>query len=190
MNDDQRELVHKLFVRYRPGVHRFFTHQGFSSDEARALAQDVFVRVSQNIGNLRSEAAADAWVRRITANVWKNELRRRGAIKRDVKEVSLGAEGEPGNEAADHALPVGAAPAPNPLEQALVSEELAAARACLDELAPKMRQCLWLYVFQDRHYREIADLLHVSIETVKSHVHEARQQVKRCMARRVAAGER
>jgi len=190
MNDDQRELVRKLFVRYRPDIHRFFTRQGFSGDEARALTQDVFVRVSQNIGNLRSEAAADAWLRRIAANLWKNELRRRKAVKRDVKEVSLGAEGEPGNEAVDQALAVGAAPAPNPLEQALVSEELAAARVCLEELAPKMRQCLWLHAFQDRQYREIAELLHVSIETVKSHVHEARQQVKRCMARRVAAGER
>lgn len=184
---DARERTHRLFLRYRRAVHGFFAKRGFPEPDARELTQEVFLRVFQNIDTLRREAAADAWLRRITVNIWKNEIRRRRTLKRDATEASLDAEREAGQEAIDEALAAGSARPPDPLEAALAAEEIAAVRACVEELAPRMRRCLELHAFQERPYQEVATLLQVSIETVKSHLHQARQQVKRCLERKALA---
>ncbi len=41
-----------------------------------------------------------------------------------------------------------------------------------------MRRCLLLRVDQDLKYREIAELLRISIETVKAHLFQARQLLR------------
>jgi RNA polymerase sigma-70 factor (ECF subfamily) len=185
---DARELTHRLFTRYRRPIVAFFTTRGFSPEDSADLTQEVFVRVFQNIDSLRSEGAVEFWLRRIVANTWKNELRRRGARKREGTEVSLDGELEGGDEALERAVPVGAAEARSALEAALTAEELAAAQACLDELSPRVRECLELHVVDEHAYRDIAKLLHISLETVKSHIHQAREKVRECMARRLEAG--
>lgn len=185
--EETRELAHTLFLRYRRAVHGFFTKRRFSDQEARELTQEVFLRVLQNIGTLRREAAADAWLRRVVVNVWKNEIRRRRTQKRGAVEVSLEAERDAGNEAVEEAVAMGSLPPPNPLEEALEAEERDAVRTCLAALAPRMRRCLELHTYQERPYQEIAILLQVSTETVKSHIHQARQNVRRCLERKALA---
>ena len=45
-------------------------------------------------------------------------------------------------------------------------------------LPAQMRRCVELRVHQDLRYKEIADLMQVSIDTVKAHLYQARQQLK------------
>lgn len=181
---DARELTRRLFQRYHRSVHAFFAKRRFGEDDARELTQQVFLRVFQNIDTLQQEGSADAWLRTVVVNTWKNEIRRRRTQKRDALEVSLEAEREAGKEAVDQAAPLGGACPPDALERALAAEELRAVQACVGELSTKMRCCLELHFFQERQYREIAELLHVTPETVKSHIREALRRVRLCLARR------
>lgn len=176
------ERPRDLSSRHYGSVLRFFQRQGFPEEEALELTQETFLRVSQSIGTLRSAAAEEVWLRRIVANIWKNEIRRRRTLKRDVHVVSLEAERESGNEAVESALPPGSRRDPDPEEQVLGTEHLAAVRRCLAALPPRMRRCLVLYSLRERKYREIAELLHLSIDTVKSHIHQARQLLRQCVA--------
>jgi RNA polymerase sigma-70 factor (ECF subfamily) len=177
-------LARDFFLDRYGYVFRFFRRKGFSETDSQELTQEVFLRVYQKIEKLRSAPAAEAWLRTVMATVWKNRLRHGDAIKRKAREVSLEDERERGNEEVERQPAIGALRPMDPLEGALVEERLAAVRGCLGELAPRMRCCLLLYACQDREYREIADLLHVSIETVKSHIYQARQRIEACVERR------
>ena len=182
-NDSRREI----FDAYHSRVAGFFRSRGFPQEDALDLTQETFIRVFQNMDKLRSLASRDAWVLRVAANVWKNELRYRNAGKREAGEVSL-------DDAATDSQAVELAAleeknSPSPLDEALVSERLGAVEKCLEKLPPRMRRCLVLHVFQERKYQEIADLLEISIQSVKSHIHQARQHLGECVARRLARGE-
>ena len=179
---DQR----KLFDRYHGRLQRFFLSRRFTHDEALDLTQETLLRVFQYMENIRTEASIDSWVLRVAANVWKNELRFRAAARRAGREVSLEAAYEEGRDAVEAAAIRSTARPANALEQALAAEELDAANSCLDELPPGMRRCLVLHVHQDRKYQEIATLLRLSIDTVKSHIHSARRQLKACIGRKLA----
>jgi RNA polymerase sigma-70 factor, ECF subfamily len=176
-------MAREFLLRSQTRAFRFFRRHGFAESEAEELTQEVFLRVSQNMDRLRSATAAEAWLRTIMATVWKNELRRRGAIKRNAREVSFEAEREAGNEEVERHQTIGTPRSADPIEQALSGEYLAAVRSCLNELPPSMRRCLVLFAFQERRYQEIADLLHISIERVKSQIYQARQHLQACIAR-------
>lgn len=51
-------------------------------------------------------------------------------------------------------------------------------RAKLDQLPPQMRRCLYLRLYHDLKYREIAALMRISIETVKAHLHQAQNRLR------------
>jgi len=175
-----------IFDAYHGRVYRFFKSRGFQEEEAEDLTQETFVRVFQNMDRLRSRASLDSWILRIAANQWKNEIRYRKTGKRDAEEVALdvlGVEDDAIERAAFDLRGV-----PSPLDETLLAERLGATRKCVEALSPGMRRCLELHVFQERKYQEIADLLKLSIQTVKSHIHQARQRVAACVARRLAGG--
>ena len=169
----------RVFQRYYQPVYSFFRRRGFAEDDSRDLTQETFLRVLTSLGGLRSADSEGTWVLRVAANVWKNELRRRSAGMRAGKEVSLDLEMSRGEAVFDKSLSLRHAQAPDPFDQALAKESFEATGQGLREMPPQMRRCLLLHAVQGRKYREIADLLQISIETVKSHIHQARHRLKK-----------
>lgn len=55
-------------------------------------------------------------------------------------------------------------------------------RAALDDLPPQMRQVLLLRMEGNLKYREIAEVMQVSIDTVKAHLHQAKQRLRKKLA--------
>ena len=179
---DRREV----FYRYQGRLRRFFRSRGFSEDESLDLTQESLFRVFKEMRGVRSRSSLEAWILRVAVNVWKNEIRHRRAVKRDAPEISLD-ELDPG-QAESQLASVSTRKSPSPLDEALASERLLAVKRCLRTLPPGMQRCLLLYADQNRKYQEIADLLHLSIQTVKSHIFQARQRLGDCLARRLAGG--
>lgn len=175
--DREREV----FLRYGPKVYRFFVRRGFDREEARDLNQETFFRVYKHMGALREEGALAGWIMRIATHVWINELRFRKTDKRRGVEVPVDVLAEAGDRAAG---PVDrAAPPEGALGKLLAAEELATLRRCLGELPPRMRVCLLKFLIDERKYREIARDLELSIGTVKSHIHQAREHLRGCLGR-------
>ena len=157
----------ELFRRYHRPVVSFFMKRGFSSEESRDLAQETFLRVFNKWDSFRGESSVETWIFQIAANLYKNTLRSLQTQKRDAQEVSLDAGvAELGSGESD------------PLHVVLTEEEVRLLRAALEELPPQMRQAVFLRVDGDLKYREIADVMHVSIETVKAHLYQARQHLR------------
>lgn len=153
----------------------FFARLGFDPEERRDLTQDTFLRVSKNVKTLRSEVAERQWLFTIAANVYRNELRRRGTAKRSGRHVSLDSEEyreEPRREASS-----GGSEDRNPLDDALLADDRRRLRRALAELPARMRRCTLLRLGQELGYQEIATLLQISPSTVKVQLHQARKRL-------------
>lgn len=173
-----------LFDRYHDRVRAFFRSRGFVEEETEDLTQETFLRVFQSVDKLRSPGSLDTWILRLAANIWKNEVRFRRAAKRGAIVLSLDRELNEGDDRSKRVL-LPRAGEPNGLEEALSAEQQGALRACVEELPRKMRRCLEMHFFQERPTEEIGTLLHISAQTVKSHIHQAKHHLRDCVARRL-----
>ena len=170
-----------IFSRYYGPIFRFFKNRGFTHEEGHDLTQEVFLRVHQNVSRLASAGSFEGWLFKIAANVWRNELRRRSALSRDADEVSLeGAAGERRElveviESAPGAVPPESR---DPLGQTLETERRQLLRRAFLELPDRMRMCMMLRIDRDMSYREIAEVMRVSIQTVRRQLFEGRERLK------------
>lgn len=164
------EELEALFDRYYPGVFHFFQNRGVPREDARDLTQDTFLRVYRGIGWFRRDASFQTWLFQIATNLWCNDVRRRTAGKREGREVSLDALAEKGRE-------VPGEPA-HPLDGMLADERRSTLREALSELPPQMRRCVLLRLDRDLKYREIASLMQISVDTVKSQLSQARSRLQ------------
>lgn len=167
------ETPEELFRRYHRPVVSFFLRRGFPVEESRDLAQDTFLRVFNKWDSFRGESSAETWLFQIASNLYKNRLRSLQAQKRDAQEVSL--------DSAEAVAELGSADS-DPLKVVLTEEETRLLWDAVEDLPPQMQQAVFLRVDGDLKYREIAELMHVSIETVKAHLYQARQQLRNRLA--------
>lgn len=166
--------VQRLYERYYPAIVAFFQRRGVGREEALDLAQETFLRVHRGMDTFRREARLETWLFKIATHVWLNHLRHRGALRRQHWEVSL-------EEALEQGLPViereareRAAEDPPQLAGLLREERVQRLRQAIAELAPRTRQIVLMRVDGGLKYREIAESLGLSIETVKVHLHQAK----------------
>lgn len=163
-----------LFQRYYRWVRGFFLRRGYAIGEAEDLAQETFLKVFAEIASFRHDGSFESWLFAVAANVHRNELRHWGRQKRDAPEVSLDAPVAPG-EAPARQLPAPEAGADRQVYEEQRRQVLAQA---IDGLPSQMRQCVTLLLDQELKYREIATLLGISTQTVKSHLFQARQRLR------------
>jgi RNA polymerase sigma-70 factor, ECF subfamily len=172
------ESFQRIFEQHYPLVFDFFRRRRFTIEESHDLAQDTFINVLQGLRIFRGEARFNTWLVRVALNVWHNELRRRSAMKRQALEIPL--EGTTLIDPEIHGqrevtLPV---EDENPLKRVLDEERRETLHRAVNTLPPQMRRCVLLRINHDLKYHEIAQVTRLSIQTVRSHLHQARQQLK------------
>jgi RNA polymerase sigma-70 factor, ECF subfamily len=165
-----------LFDEYSPRVRRFFARHADSASEAEDLTQEVFLRVYRNGRSFMTSAEFEPWLFTVAANLARNAARYRRAEKRGSGETLLaGLDLTAG--AGQKAVEQLSAEA-DPLTRTLDAEHRRLVGQALHELPDQMRRCAALRYQQDFRYQEIATLLSLSIDTVKSHLHSARRRLK------------
>jgi RNA polymerase sigma-70 factor (ECF subfamily) len=174
----REESAAALYKLLHPGVARFFRRLGFSSDECLDLIQEVFMRVYTSIDDFAGRSSFTTWVQEIALNVYRNEIRKRRAVKRDKVEISIDAK-NPGDPD-DSPLTI-AAPGPSPLDHLIDEQRLEIVRTLVEGMPEQMQTCFRLRHDHGYKYQEIADLMKISIQTVKAHLHQARERLKRLL---------
>jgi len=170
--DENCRRLHELHYRK---VINFFRRKRFSPEESRDLTQDVFSRVFQAIATFRRESRFERWLFEIAANAFRNELRKRGAEKRDAVEVSINVSPEEDGVSAQAVEPV--SQEQSALDSMIKRERSARLRSAFQKLPPQMRTCCVLRYERGMKYQEIATEMKISIETVKAHLHQARKRL-------------
>lgn len=165
-----------IYRSYFKSICFFFHRQGFPLWESQELAQDTFLRAYRGLESFRGEATVRTWLFRIARNILKNRFRYHSRLRRNGEEVSLEARQEAGFDTGEAS--VGSTSEPSPEDVVLSSEQVEMVRRTLEDLPPQMRQCLILRLDQELKYKEIALIMDVSVDTVKSHLFQARQKLK------------
>jgi RNA polymerase sigma-70 factor (ECF subfamily) len=164
-----------LVYRYYRGVVQFFRQRGFSSEDSLDLAQDTFLQVYRRIDGFRGEAEVGTWIYQIALNVYKQTLRVQSAQKRPLvvrgidglEEIDL--EGVTWLDRRRR----------DPLNELLLEELSRFVHDTIGELPPQMRRATFLRYNRGLKYREIADVMRISIDTVKAHLFQARAHLWR-----------
>lgn len=125
-------------------------------DEAEDIAQDVFVQVFESLGKFRFESKLSTWLYRIAVNRSINHCKspRGRAIKIDIdswkqQEVAQTIE--------------------MPQQQILEEQEqIKLLHKAIDKLPENQRTALILNKYEELSYKEIADVMGVSLSSVES----------------------
>ena len=171
-------MFEEIFEKYHLPVFYYFANRGLSREESSDLTQETFVRVYKGMDGFRGEASARTWILKIASNVFKNEIRSRRTIKRDHHAVSLDQPISGNSFVIADVLEEEPTSANHPVERVLADERHELLHRAMQELPRQQRRCILLYVVQNLSYQEIADVLGISIGTVKSHLHSAKRRLR------------
>jgi len=166
----------RLFRRFHPRLVRYFIRLGFDPGRSEEITQDIFLHAFQGIGSFQRRSRFVRWLYEIAHNLYANELRRLGAAKRDGFEQPLQEEAG-GEDDFGGTAPQLAAETPSPYDDARLHEETEALRRALATLPPQQRRCVLLRLYQGLKYREVAEVMNVSIDTVKAHLGQAKARL-------------
>lgn len=147
--------VDRFYADHREGVFRYLRRIVGEAEAARDLTQEVFLRVSRAGVPESTGAGQRAWVFRIARNLALNHVR-------DGRRRPL-----------SDAVPDRATPGTQELRVAL--------RHAIDELPALERDLFLLREIVGLRYDEMAAACDVSIETVRSRLHQAREALRRSL---------
>jgi RNA polymerase sigma-70 factor (ECF subfamily) len=173
------EAYEQLVETYQQPVYNLVYRLMDDPSETPDVVQEVFLKVFRNIASFRGNSSLKTWIYRISFNEAYNH--RRWFSRHKKQEVGLEQEDEesicyrdvlpdPGRSAFDLVCDIEA--------HTLVEEALTG-------LNPSFRAAVVLRDIEDLSYEEIAEVLQVSLGTVKSRILRGREALKRALESRL-----
>jgi RNA polymerase sigma-70 factor (ECF subfamily) len=140
-------------------------------DDAADLTQEAFIRLFRALPQYNGESRFTTWLYRLVVNLGRDELRKRGRQVPIVPPVVDEEDLNPMLTVADEDR--WSDPA-----QALDSQEVRESiRKALGQLEEHHRLVLTLYYFDDLKYTDIATILDLPLNTVKSHIRRGKERL-------------
>ena len=170
------ESFDAIFERYKSLVFNLTMRILGDREEAMDVSQEVFFAVYRKIHRFRGESSLKTWIYRIAINRasnrcrWWNRLRRRGTVSLD--EHLSKDDSRTFSESLESA-------ASTPEEAYLIEEKRLEIERTLRRLPIQQRVVVVMRDVEGMSYEEIAELLHVSLGTVKSRIARGREELKR-----------
>ncbi len=162
-----------LILRFEQPVFGVVSRLLEDAADAPDVVQDVFLKVFRNISHFRGDSSLKTWIYRIAVNEARNQQRWFGRHR--GKEVGFDPVASETLGAGDW-LPD---PAPGPFETALDHEVQALVEEGLKRISATYRTALVLREVEELSYEEIADILEISLGTVKSRILRGREALRK-----------
>jgi RNA polymerase sigma factor (sigma-70 family) len=169
------KLVQLWYKRiYNFGYKFFYDH-----DLAMEVTQKTFIAMHRNIVYLQDSARFRSWLYTITVNYCREELRKR----KSSRSVSL-QDLRPGDAEESYRWEASGHRGENP-EKVLRQSELSdLLQGCLMQLSEEQREVVIMKEYEGLKFREIAETLNISENTVKSRMYYGLEALKRILERR------
>lgn len=153
-------------------VFRTLTRMLGRTDAVADLAQEVFLRLHRALPQFGQRARLSTYLYRIVINVARDEWKRRKRADRSAVSLNDPAGGWENRLAAE-----------GPSADALLERQQLheAIEASMADLSPAERAALVLFHQEGRDYKEIAAVLDVPVNTVRTHLHRGRQRLARAL---------
>ena len=169
----------ELIARFQQPVYTLALRLLTDPSEASDVVQEVFLKVFRNIGSFRGQSTLKTWIYRITVNEAHNA--RRWFYRHRRREVELDSGPEESRNWKEN-LADGSR---SPYDVASDREQHVMIEAALEEISPIFREAVVLRDVADLSYEEIAEVLRVSLGTVKSRILRGREALREQLADRL-----
>ena len=179
-----REFIHGIIQRdnevfkevvclYENNVIRTCYSLVHDDQDARDLAQEVFIEILNSAGSFRGDAKLSSWIYRIAINKSLNHLKQQ---KRRQFLTRIGLRSAGSDE--DHT----SVPADNDqlnAEEAITEREIRSIlHLALDKLPANQRIAFTMCKYERLSYQEIAEVMNVSLSSVESLIHRAKSNLR------------
>jgi len=143
--------------------------------DAADMTQEAFVRLMRSLGTYRAETKFTTWLYRLVTNICLDGLRRRG---RPVESLDEPASTQAGDEAQTAGQRLADTDRwTQPEQEVTLRESASEVRAALNDLPAPQRLALTLHYFEDMRYEDIAETMHLPLNTVKSHIRRGKERL-------------
>jgi RNA polymerase sigma-70 factor (ECF subfamily) len=149
-----------FFTRHRARIYRFI--QRFTRDECLAedAVSEVFLDVWRKAGSFKGECQVATWLLAIARNKTLALLRQRTFVAFDETEAASIED-----------------PTDNPESALDKKDHSTLVQKCLKVLSPKHRQIIDLVYYQSKSIQEVAEIVGIPLNTVKTRMFYARNQL-------------
>jgi RNA polymerase sigma-70 factor, ECF subfamily len=168
----REEAYERLILKFQQPVYNLAYRLLSDPGDACDVTQEVFLKIFRNVGQFRAQSSLRTWVYRIAVNESHN--RRRWLFRHRHNEVGLEEEVED-SEPRERPLRDGAR---SPFDHAFDREKHALIEEALARINPSFREVVVLRDLEDLSYEEIAEILQISIGTVKSRILRGREALR------------
>jgi len=178
LSGSDSKAFEELVNRYQKQVIK--TCKGFvnSYADAEDLAQEVFIEVFQSLSGFRSESKLSTWLYRIAVNKSLNFVRKqkRSSMLKSIESFFIG-KGENAEP-----LEVEDFSSPSPENTFINKENKQLIKSAINDLPENQRIAFILSKYQDLSYKEIAEVMDVTLPSVESLLFRAKANLQKNLA--------
>ena len=170
------QAYEELLHRFQQPVYSLAFRLLDDPSEASDVVQEVFLKVFRNIGHFRGQSSLKTWIYRITVNEAHNA--RRWFFRHRRREVDLDQGPDENRDWKESIQDTGS----SPFDVTFNREQHLMIESALERINPIFREAVVLRDITDLSYEEIADILSVSLGTVKSRILRGREALREELA--------
>lgn len=172
LREGSEEAYETLVSRFQQPVYNLVYRLVADPKDASDVVQEVFIKIFRNIGSFRNQSSLKTWIYRIAVNEAHNY--RRWFSRHRSQEVTLEEEKDGAPGLGERLSDSGR----SPFDHVLDREKHAMIQEALAGINPTFSTAVVLRDLEDLSYEEIAEILSVSLGTVKSRILRGREAVR------------
>ena len=166
----------KIYDTFQPKILRYMTRL-VGEDDAEDLTQETFVKVHRALENFRGESQLSTWIYRIAANTAMDKLR--SPSFQQVAQFNLSDDSiEEDQEGNIGRVVIVKEEKPQVEKQLIRAEMNDCIHGYIEKLPEPYRAILVLSEYEGLKNNEIAEILGITLDTVKIRLHRARAKLK------------
>jgi RNA polymerase sigma-70 factor, ECF subfamily len=166
----EEQAYETLIARFQQPVYNLAFRLLNDTGDASDVVQEVFLKVFRNVGHFRRQSSLKTWIYRITVNEAHNQ--RRWFFRHRSREVGFDDEPE---QFRSRAVPDSER---SPFDHVFDREKHVLIENALARINPLFRETVVLRDIEDLSYEEIAEVLQISLGTVKSRIMRGRAALR------------
>lgn len=144
----------KVYKKYKDEVYNYVFWRVYNEEDALDITQEIFMKVYRGLPEFKGKSSIKTWIFAIARNTVINYLKRNRYKEEDIENYVLSY---------------------NPDRD--VHMKVLVLKA-MERLSDEQREVIKLYFFDGFSYKEIAELLQISVGTVKSRLSRAKAVLK------------
>lgn len=165
-------LYEEIVIAYQNKLMAFICRIVKDEDDAKDLCQDTFFKAYRSIKSFRGRSKFSTWLFRIGYHNALNFIKKKG---RELRESDSLPPFQP------HVLT-------HPAREIEMQEMNKMVHSIMETIPAPHGAALHLYFKEGLDYKEIAEVMAVPINTVKSHIHRGKQIIRRTISKRCSSG--